>query len=202
MKALRSPLLFTLSLFLLSLLALSLVSPPLVHAANGYVGLGFGNATTTVDKGNVEFDTEDWSPSLVVWRVFAGYQACDYFSAEGGYIQLGKARVATEGGDFFETTMTGFEITPVASLPIGKVFSVYARGGLVFWQSDIKYRFTAIGEGTKSKSGNDLSASLGARYAFSKQFAARAEYSLYAIDKTKAGAGDYNVISLAGVFAF
>ncbi len=172
------------------------------HAASCYLGLGFGNATATIDKGSVEFHTRDWSPSVVAWRVFAGYQACDYFAAEGGYIQLGKARVATEGGDFFETTMSGFEITPVASLPIGKAFSVYARGGLVFWQSDIKYRFTAIGEGTKSKSGNDPMVGLGARYAFSKQFAARGEYTLYAIDKAKAGAGDYIVISLAGVFSF
>ncbi len=197
MTTLRRTLILT-----LCLLALSLAFPPLSHAANGYVGLGFGNAATTVDKGSVEFHTQDWSPSVVAWRVFAGYQVCDYFGAEGGYIHLGKARVATEGGDYFETTMTGFEITPVASLPIGKAFSVFARGGLVFWQSDLKYRFTALGEGSKKKSGNDLMASLGARYAFSKQFAARAEYSLYAIDKTKAGAGDYNVISLAGVFAF
>ena len=88
------------------------------------------------------------------------------------------------------------------SLPIGKAFSVYGRGGLVFWQSDLKHRFTAIGEGSEDKSGNDLVAGLGARYAFSKRIAARAEYSLYAIDKAKAGAGDYGVISLAGVYSF
>jgi OmpA-OmpF porin, OOP family len=197
MKVLRSPSLLALSLFLLSL-----ISPLFVHAASGYVGAGFGSARPTVDKGSVEFHTQDWSPDVSVWRVFAGYQISENFGAESGYINLGKARVATEGGDFFETTMTGFDVTSVASLPIGKAFSVFARGGLVFWQSDIKYHFTALGEGGKKKSGSNLTVSFGARYALTKRIGARAEYSLYAIDKSKAGAGDYKVISLAGLFMF
>jgi OmpA-OmpF porin, OOP family len=186
----------------LCLVILSFAFPPLIHAANGYVGAGIGSARPTVDKGSVEFHTQDWSPDVSTWRVFAGYQISENFGAESGYVNLGKARVATEGGDFFETTMTGFDVTSVASLPIGKAFAVFARGGLVFWQSDIKYRFTALGEGGKKKSGSNLMVSFGARYALTKRIGARAEYSLYAIDKGKAGAGDYKVLSFAGLFMF
>jgi opacity protein-like surface antigen len=98
--------------------------------------------------------------------------------------------------------VTGFELTPVGSLPIGKGLSLFARAGLVFWHSDISYRFAVPGSGTQKESGTSLALSLGAHYAFSKQWGARAEYSLYAIDKAKAGAGGFGVMSLSGTFAF
>jgi len=183
----------------LSLIALTV--PGVADAAKGYVGLGIGSSWATVDKESVEFGTLDWAPTVSTWRGFAGYQINENVGIEGGYISLGEARVSTIGGHYFEARVTGLELTPIGFLPIVRAFSVFAKAGLVFWHSDISYRF-ASGSGTKKESGNDLSLSIGARYDFSEMFGARAEYSLYDIDKAKAGAGDYKVVLLSGMFAF
>ena len=178
-----------------------LAMPQPTKAADGYVGLGVGNSRATVDKGIVNFNTQDWKPNVTIWRLFAGYGLNDYFGMEAGYIPLGKARVSTMDGAYYEIRVTGFELTPVASLPIIKTFAVFARCGLIFWYSDVKY-YSIMNSGTENASGSSLTVSLGARYFFSRRFGVRAEYSLYDIDKSEAGAGDHRVISLSGMLIF
>jgi opacity protein-like surface antigen len=178
-----------------------LAAPRLANAAHGYVGLGFGNSRATVDNGSVSFNTVDWNPDVTIWRLFADYQVNDYVGVEGGYIPLGKARVSTMDGAYFESNVTGLELTPIASFPIFSSFSVFARGGLIFWHSNIKYDFH-MDSGEKKKSGSSLALSLGFKYDLTKQFGVRAEYSRYNIDKSKAGAGDQRVVVISGTFAF
>ncbi len=180
----------------------SLGRPEVAGAAGGYAGFGIGGAWSTVDKDSVKFDTLDFSPNATAWRVFGGYQTGDNLAVEAGYISLGKDRVTDQGGDYFEAEVTGFELTPVGLLPIGKGLSLFARAGAVFWHSDISYRYAVLGSGTSKESGTSLALSLGADYAFGSRWGARAEYSLYAIDKAKAGAGDFGVMSISGTFAF
>jgi hypothetical protein len=173
-----------------------------VHATAAYVGLGAGNVAPTVDQGSVEFDTQDWSPNSTAWRLFGGCMLSERFGIEAGYIALGKARVTTEGIDFFEARTAGFEVTPVVLLHLGAGLSALARAGLIFWNSDASYHFTSLEEGTKSESGSSLTWSLGARYDLVGPLGVRAEYTRYAVDKTKGGAGDFNVIGLSAVVGF
>jgi hypothetical protein len=84
------------------------------------------------------------------------------FGIEAGYIALGKARVTTEGGDYFEAKTAGFEVTPIVLLHPGGGLSALARAGFIFWNSDISYHFTSLEEGTKSESGSSPTWSLGA----------------------------------------
>jgi hypothetical protein len=177
------------------------------NAANGYVGLGFGPAWSTFDTTGIGFDAKDISPNNTVWRLFGGYQLNDYFGVEGGYIYLGKSRLAPnivpEGEQvYFETKVNGFEFTPIGSLPVGKHLSVFARAGLIFWHSDIAFSHAYSDSGTRKKSGSSLILGLGAKYDLGKRFGVRAEYIFYAIDKAKAGSGNFNVVSINGVFAF
>jgi len=173
------------------------------NAAGGYVGVGIGNAWSTFDKQSFTFDAPDLSSSQTIWHLFGGYQLSNNVGIEGGYIYLGKARVGEQArGDYFEATVTGFELTPVGLLPVGKHFSVFARGGLIFWHSDMTSRSADLGSSAKTESGSSLALGFGVKYDFSRQLGMRAEYTRYAIDKTKAGLGDFNVISVNGVFAF
>jgi hypothetical protein len=183
------------------LCALLLFGPGTAHAGRGYVGLGIGAAGSTVDETLVEFDTEDWSASGTTWRLLAGYQLVRHIGIEGGYASLGKASVTADGGYNFETELTQFEIAPVGILPVGRNLSLFLRPGLVFWSSDISYNY-ASGSGTGDESGSAFSVSVGAEYFIARQFGVRAEYSRCAIDKGEAGSGDYNLISLSGLFAF
>jgi opacity protein-like surface antigen len=107
-------------------------------------------------------------------------------------------------GDYYQSKVTGFELTPVGSLPIGKDFSVFARGGLIFWRSDVNSRLvgSGSGSGSKSASGADFVLGAGAQYDFSSQFGVRAEYSINTIDKTGAGFGNFQIFMMSGVIAF
>jgi hypothetical protein len=180
----------------------ALFAPRAAGAGKAYLGFGVGNARSTVDKESVQFHTQDFSPDVSAWRLLVGYQLIEFVGMEGGYVRLGKARVTTSGGDYFQAEESGFELTPVGFLPLHSGFSILARGGVIFWHSDISYRFGESGNGAKKASGSALSAALGAQYVVKKRVGVRGEYSLYAVDKAKAGAGNYNVISLSGLVMF
>ncbi len=172
------------------------------RAASAYAGFGAGISTPTVDQGTVQFGTEDWSPSATAWRLFGGYVLTGSLGVEAGYVHLGASRVTTSGGDFFEAKTSGFELTPVAFLHVGAGLSALARAGLVFWHSDATYHYSVLGDGSKSKSSGSLIWSLGARYDLPGPLGVRAEYTRLAIDKTKGGAGDFNVIMFSAEVGF
>ncbi|SRR5713226_3488379 len=178
------------------------------NAAGGYVGLGIGTAKSTFDTGSVQlisgpnFSVDDKGSS---WRLFGGYQFNDNFSIEGAYVDLGEASVvATNSGvtNTFKSKVTGLEFTAIGSLPVGKDFSVLARGGLISWSSDTTVCLGGLGCGSASTTGSDFVLGVGARYDFSKQFGVRAEYTMYNIDKVAAGTGDFKVLSISGVISF
>ena len=175
------------------------------NAASGYAGIGIGLAKGKFDKDNFTFKAPDLARDEAMWRLFGGFQVNDNFGFEAGYIIYGKARVREEiYNDYFETKMTGFDLTPVGFLPVAKGLSVFARGGLVFWSSDIAFQFTDpdTRTDTDKKSGSGLALGFGAKFDIIKQFGVRAEYMRYAVDNAKAGSGDFNAISISAVFAF
>lgn len=189
---------------ILSACLLTLTWATTVAALEGvpYVGLGIGGGGATVDKASVSFHTLDWNPSGSIWRVFAGYSAGRYLGLEAGYVSLGKYRVDTMGGDFFEARLTGFDITPTGSVPIVGNLSALARAGLLVWQSEVGHKFTALSSGTNEKSGTALTLALGLEYGIGKHILLRGEGALHAIDKAKAGAGDNWAAVVGGRFAF
>ncbi len=177
-------------------------TPDVARSAAAYVGAGGGAGGATVDQGTVNFDTGDWTPSISAWRVFAGYEAVRHLGLEAGYLSLGKPRVSTMGGDYFEARLSGFDVTPVGSVPLVKSLSAFARVGVVFWQSEMSYLYSALGTGTTKKSGTGLALGLGLEYGITRNVLLRGEGALYGIDKGKAGAGDSKVATLSGRFAF
>jgi opacity protein-like surface antigen len=193
------------SLIVFSVGLLILTPAAIAGAGNGYVGLGIGSVlNASPDKGKVYFDAPDVQSEQVL-RLFGGYQLNDHFSIEGSYIDLGSVRVNEQVfGDYYQSKVTGFELTPVGSLPIGKDLSVFVRGGLIFWRSDVTFRLvgSGAGSGSKSSSGNDFVLGAGAKYDFTSHLGVRAEYSAYSIDKVAAGFGNFQIFLVSGVIAF
>ncbi len=172
-------------------------------AAGGYIGLGLGNAHSTFDRESLAFNAPDIQADEPSWRLFGGYRLNDHFSIEGGYVNLGKATVSENVfNDSFETEVNGLEFTAVGSLPVGGDFSVFGRGGLIFWHSDVTSRITGTGSSSKSQSGADAVLGVGVNYNFIKHIGLRFEFTLYDIDKVKAGSGDFQVVLVSGVIAF
>ncbi len=177
-------------------------TPDVARAAAAYVGAGGGGGGATVDKETVQFNTLDWSPSIAAWRVYAGYEAAHHLGLEVGYLSLGKPRVTTMGGDYFEARQSGIDVTPVGSLPIIGSLSTFARVGVIFWKSEMSYLYTAQGSGTTNKSGTGLALALGFEYGITRHVLLRGEGALYAIDKGKAGAGESKIATVSGRFGF
>lgn len=183
--------------------AMTLVTAGSACALSGYAGASLGLALSTIDEGSVEFDTEDWSPSETSWRILGGCQFTPVFGLEAGYISFGKGEVTEQiNQDYFNAELSGIEAMVVGQWRPAGSFWAFARGGAIFWSSDMAFQFTGIDTGKTSESGTSAAFGLGAGYAFGKYFAMRAEYTRYAIDETKAGAGGFNVVSAGAFFAF
>ncbi len=177
-------------------------TPDAARAAAAYVGAGGGGGGATVDEETVQFHTVDWSPNIGAWRVYAGYEAGHHVGLEVGYLSLGKPRVTTMGGDYFEARQSGIDVTPTGSLPIVGNLTAFARAGAIFWKSETSYRYAALGSGTANKSGTGLALALGLEYGITRHVLLRGEGALYAIDKGKAGAGESKIATLSGRFGF
>ncbi len=193
---------FALVLVAAAFTLLAFAAPAFAFEGSPYAGAVIGAGVSTVDEGSVEFHTLDWQPSIGAWRLFAGYGVGKYFGAEAGYVSLGKSRVDTQGGDFFEARQTGFEIAPTGTLPITGGLSGFARVGVVFWRSEIEHQFTALSSGTVDESGSSLALAAGLEYAVVRHVLVRLEGALYSIDKTKSGAGDDKVVMIGARYAF
>lgn len=175
------------------------------NAAGGYIGAGFGNAESDFDTASVliisgpNISTDEEDSSI---RLFGGFQVDKNFSIEFAYIDFGEASaVESSFGiiDTFTAEVTGIEFTAVGYIPVNKDFSVFGRGGLILWDSDVQVCLAGLGCASGSDDGNDLVLGLGARYNFNKKFGVRAEYTLYDIDKIEAGTGDFSVLSVSAV---
>jgi OmpA-OmpF porin, OOP family len=187
----------------LSLLIVVLHFSSLVAAVSGYVGATLGFANSKFDKEHFSFESVDLTGTETAWRLLGGCQFTANFGVEGGYVNLGKPRVHEQVyGDFFEAKLTGFELALVGTLPLGKGFSALAKGGKLFWKSEMASQITYVTNGTASETGNCLALGFGLKYEIAKRLAIRAEFTRYTVDKTKAGVGDLNFISINGLFMF
>jgi hypothetical protein len=164
---------------------------------SGYVGTGLGAAQSKFDTVHITFDAPDLSASETAWRLFSGCQIGANLGFELGYIELGAARVNEQAQmNYFETGATGVDIAALGILPIGKKLSGFVRAGFVFWSADLKYGANDTDSSAASQSGNDLTLGVGGQYYLGRTIGVRAEYTRYAIDKSKAGIGDFNVFAI------
>jgi len=162
------------------------------QAPGFYAGAGIGQATVKVD--DADFDASD-----TAFKVFGGYNFNDNFAAEVTYFDGGAPGETFDlgGGDTgrIEAEFTGLNLSVVGRIPVSESFALFAKVGYASY--DVKARATAFGfSDSASDSDNDLSYGLGAAFSFG-QFDVRGEYE--AIDVSD---GDFNVLSLSGVYRF
>jgi hypothetical protein len=154
-----------------------------------YIGVGGGESSFDLEKSELDYVVrtalasqglfltsgsstfEDSDTSLAL---FAGYRFNPYIAVEGGYIDLGAAEYRSAGtvnppGPIVSlpTTMNidvesnGFTIAGLGSLPIGEVFELHGRLGLLFASTDL----TVSGRfGNSSASQTESFDSIGAFY--------------------------------------
>ena len=110
------------------LLALAVTGITTAATAGTYLGGSIGKADYNEELWSVEDDLNDTG-----WKFFGGYQFNSYLGLEAAWVDLGKVNYR---GSSIETT--GLSLEGVGSLPIGQVFSVFARLGAVAWDQETR----------------------------------------------------------------
>ena len=138
-------------------------------------------------------------------KLFGGYKFNQNFAVELGYTDLGKGSAGYPGLSLKWKANT-WDILAVGILPINQQFSVLGKIGMANWSLDMDYDLSmvALGSGSESASGSDITYALGVQYDFTNQFGVRAEWQTYSNvgDQNTTGQTDIDVIGVSALFRF
>jgi OOP family OmpA-OmpF porin len=152
------------------------------------IGIGGGQAT-------IEADDLDLKGSATAWEVFGGYEANENWAVEIGYIDGGSADDSI-GNVTVEADTTTFVASVIGSLWVGDNFSVYARAGLMHWESEEALKVSGVTVATDDLDGDDPFFGAGGALLVDGALL-RLEYRLANLDDT-----DLSLISLALAWRF
>jgi len=172
--------------------------PPMADERGFYVGGGYARSDFADSCRNAiagfqgTCDENDSS-----YKLFAGYDFNRMFSAEIGYVDLGKAVLngavgATAASGTVEAKV--YEMTGLLKLPITPQFSGFARLG--FYRGDVDSRANIGAVGTSSSDSNtDLTFGAGLRFFVTRNIAVQGEWQRYN-DVGSGAAGNANIDTL------
>ena len=188
--------------------AMAISAPALAQQSHAYIGglIGQSKAAdgcTDLPSG-FSCDNKDSA-----FKLFGGYQFNPHFAVEGGYADLGKVKGSgvTSGVNLDASTkLSAWDVAAVGSWPFASQFSVFGKLGA--------YYGTVDSTGTASGAGGSASAAakdsnvgftygLGARYDFTRNLAARAEWQRYnKMGGDNTGKSDVDVLGLSLLWKF
>jgi hypothetical protein len=156
-----------------------------VAADNGiYLGLSVGQANLEVDD---VISTEDFKGEDTGYKFIAGIRPLDWLAIEASYVNFGEPD-DTVGSVQLEADGDGFSGFVVGFLPLGPV-DLFAKGGLITWDSNISGRLD--GDGT------ELAYGVGAQFRV-WSIGIRAEYEIFDVDDLD----DLSMVSIGATFTF
>lgn len=181
-----------------------------------YGGVSAGKARSTVDEGSVaagalagaavtgiSSDERDTS-----YKLFGGYQFNRYIGMEGGYFDLGKTRFSSTapGGAFNnETSVKGFNLDLVGTLPLTERFSLLGRVGAAYGRTRADFSgagAAAMANPSPSEKKTHAKVGLGVQYEVNRSFWVRGEVERYRVSNAVGGRHNANVYTVGLVFPF
>jgi OmpA-OmpF porin, OOP family len=177
-----------------------------------YVGGGIGRASVKAEFAGNTFKLDDWDTA---WRAIAGYQLNKYVAFQVEYIDGGTQQQQTRGGvgTTVDTQFTNIVPSVLGILPINDTFSVYAKVGYDFYDTQLQAVTRAIVNGAAvvefarykdKESGEDLLYGAGVRVTRDK-FSFDLLYEVVDVD-LDFGVGDrnwdYSMLSASATFKF
>jgi hypothetical protein len=134
-------------------------------AGGFYLGAGVGNTSFSAEINDIAERAQKIDENSTAWKIFGGVPLSEYFIIEGGYRNFGKVNSTIVGVEILNSTMDvevetivyGWDVEFMGRLQIA-VFDIFAKGGLMFWNSDLK----VFDETLKEESGTDIFWGVGA----------------------------------------
>ena len=162
---------------LFAFVALALVGTCASAADNGFY-LGAGIATdATLDGGQFQSDLDIKNQPF---KFIVGFRPLDHFGIEGTYVDFGKAKVPIVGPDFgVDAKARFYDVFAVGYLPL-PLLDLYAKAGLVRWDTDVRLTTITGPLPSVSDSGTDFAYGAGAQLRFGS-LAARLEYERFEV---------------------
>jgi opacity protein-like surface antigen len=151
-----------------------------------YLGLSLGEATQSVD----EFEGDDLS-----FKWLAGYSFNRFLAAEAGFVDGGTQKDALGALDV-KLSSDGLFAAVLAKLPIGEVFSPYAKVGYVVYDATTSLTSGGV---TVLESESDENPLFGAGLEFriGDHFRLRAEYEVVDVPDV-----DFDIVSIVATYQF
>ena len=143
-----------------------------------WLGASAGRSHIDRDAVSKLIDSGTVDESSTGYKLYAGYQMLRYLAAEAAYVDLGKLSYE---GTFAGAPITdgrlklrGFDLSALATLPVGERLRLFAKAGLFFWQTEASDSGGGAGFSAKT-SGRKPSVGLGASYLVYGPLAVRIE---------------------------
>lgn len=192
-------------------IAVTVAMPTSAEVQQGwYFGVSPGQAEYDIDKGELDtlvldvFDelgapisggSSDLDDEDTTWSISGGYRFSPYLAVEAGYVDLGTAEYRASGtvqpifgGASLPATFNadfeskGITLAGVASAPLGEMFDVHARLGMLFADSEVTLRSTvgAGGAGDSiSANSKDLFYGVGAAWHLGENWSVSLDWQQY-----------------------
>ncbi|ABR90721.1 Uncharacterized conserved protein [Janthinobacterium sp. Marseille] len=159
----------------------ALVMPVLAQAEGAYIGFNAGRANQKISVSGDE-GSGSVKDNSTGYKLYGGYEFNQYFGVQGGYVNLGKGKIAYADDDVqgnFSSKVRSLYIAATATLPVNNQFAVFAKLGVSRNRVKIADVYTEAGvAGYVSESDTRTTPliGIGAAYNFSKKLAAVLEY--------------------------
>ena len=180
-------------------------TPALAADKGFYVSAGVGLAEEDPGKSNginisfglppagilhIEPDSVEVDSGDTAWSIGVGYRFTRYIAAEVEYLDLGTSDYTehytfdspfpVDSGQIthrYSSSMTGISVSALGSLPVGKGFELFLRGGALFADREVQVPL-ALGSGDNTFADTVWLGGAGVDWSISDRWALRAEYLL------------------------
>jgi OOP family OmpA-OmpF porin len=165
---------------LVAFVALALIGTCASAADNGlYLGAGIA-ADATLDGGQFQTDLDIKNQPF---KLIIGFRPLDHFGVEMNYVDFGNAKRTLVTPDVgVDAKAKFYDAFAVGYLPLPLV-DLYAKAGLVRWNSDVQLTTIAGPQPRVSDSGTDFAYGAGAQLRFGS-LGARLEYERFEVTDT------------------
>lgn len=155
----------TLLVSLAALILMGSVSAAHAQGTGIYIGASWG--AYSINESNLD-DNDD------VVKAVLGYQFIQWFGIEGSWNDFG---TVSNGSYNFSTDGKG--LSAVLSMPVGQSSSLFAKGGIFWWDAD-----SNLGSSLGASSGDDPFWGVGVKLGLNNNFAIRLEAERYDVSST------------------